>query len=109
YKRAHANLINLLRKSDGRFHIKIRGAGESRDGKHVIFTRQQYLDYWAKTFHDEKINPKNVHIDAFTFHDRAGTLHRADRGACDLKVGKVRDIGPGHAPFYCSRIDEWLH
>jgi hypothetical protein len=67
------------------------------------------MEYWAKTFQDEKINTKNVHVDAFTFHDRAGTLHREDRGASDLKVGKVRDIGPGHDPFYCTRIDEWLH
>lgn len=108
YDKATANLLDLLRKSNGTFTIKIRGAGESRDGKHVYFTREQYLDYWKDQFALHGINGHNVSIDAFTFHDRAGTLHRADRGACSLNVGKVRDIGPGK-PFHCSRLDEWVH
>ncbi len=109
FEKAHANLIALLKKSDGRFNIKIRGAGESKDGKHTFFTREEYKEYWRKNFQDHQINTRNVDVDAFTFHDRAGTLHRADRGACNLKVGKVRDIGPGHKPFYCPRMDRWVH
>jgi hypothetical protein len=109
YDKAHHNLINLLKKADGRFKIKIRGAGQSRDGKRTFFTRQQYHDYWTGNFKEHDINTTNVDVDAFTFHDRAGTLHRLDRDACKLKVGKVRDIGPGHAPFHCFRIDEWIH
>lgn len=109
FTKSHANLMHLLKRSNGEFHIKIRGAGESRDGKHVYFTRQQYLDYWKKIFHDENINTKNVSVDAFTFHDRAGTLHRKDRGACDLNMGTVREIGPGKPSFHCSRLDEWIH
>jgi hypothetical protein len=109
YDKAHANLINLIKKSDGRFNIRIRGAGESRDGNTVFFTRAQYKEYWAKTFAEHNLNPANVDIDAFTFHDRAGTLHRVDRDACKLKVGKVRDIGPGHPKFYCNRLDQWIH
>lgn len=109
YRRAHDNLIRLLKLSDGRLKIKIRGAGESRDGSRTFFTRQQYLDYWAENFERHGINPKNVNVDGSTFHDRAGTLHRTDRDAYKLNVGKVRDIGPGHEPFHCRRIDEWIH
>lgn len=109
YDRAHANLINFLRTSDGRLRIKIRGAGESRDGKHRYFTRQEYLEYWRKNLCEHGIHPKNINIDAFTFHDRAGTLHRVDREAYKLNIGKIRDIGPGHEPFHCRRLDQWVH
>ncbi len=111
YDKATANLIRLLQKSNGNFKIKIRGAGESKATDKVFFTRQQYLDYWKAKFAEHDINPKNVSIDAFQFHDRAGNLHRTDRGANLLKgkTLKVREIGPGHAPFHCPRIDEWVH
>jgi hypothetical protein len=109
YDKASANLINLLKKSDGRFNIKIRGAGESQAVEKVFFTRQQYKDYWQENFRKHGINTRNVSVDSFQFHDRAGTLFREDRGACNLNKGKVRDIGPGHSPFYCPRVDEWLH
>lgn len=108
YQRATDNLIRLLQLSNGRFTIKIRGAGESRDGKHCYFTRQQYLDYWDRQFETHGLNRENVSVDAFTFHDRAGTLHRTDRGANELNVGIVRQIDPRH-PFHCPRLDEWVH
>jgi hypothetical protein len=108
YNRATRNLLALLRASDGRFTIKIRGAGESHDGQHKFFTRQQYLDYWERLFAEHSINRQNVSVDAFHFHDRAGTLHRADRGANTMNMGTVRKIDPQH-PFHCWRIDEWLH
>jgi len=109
YKQAHANLINLLKTSEGQLKVKIRGAGESRDGKHRYFSREAYLDYWKQNFCEYGINPRNIHVDAFTFHDRAGGLHRMDRDAYKLNIGKIRDIGPGHQPFHCQRIDEWIH
>lgn len=109
YERSTENLINLLRQANGQYTIKIRGAGESVDGKHVFFTRAQYLHYWQRMVHEHGLNMRNVTVDAFKFHDRAGTLHRTDRGACDLNVGKVRDIGPRHKPFYCPRLDQWIH
>ncbi len=108
YDRATANLIHLLKVSDGRFTIKIRGAGESCDGKHVYFTREAYRGYWERLFSEHAINRANVDVDAFTFHDRAGTLHRTDRGANLLNMGTIRQIDPTH-PFYCNRIDEWVH
>lgn len=108
YDQATENLINLLRKSDGRFNIKIRGAGESRDGQKRVFTRDQYVAYWNQKFVELGINRQNVSIDAFTFHDRAGTLHREERGANQLNMGTVRQIDPQHK-FYCDRVDQWLH
>lgn len=109
YDKATANLVHLIKTSNGRCQIKIRGAGESQFGKRIYFTRQQYLDYWKVQAKTHDLNMKNVSIDAFSFHDRAGGLHRPDRGANELNSGKVRDIGPGHKPFYCPRIDEWVH
>lgn len=109
YKKATDNLINLLRKSNGRFNIKIRGAGSIRTCDKVFFTRKQYLDYLENLFIENNINRKNVNIDYFSFHDRAGTLHRTDRDANTFNIGKVREIGPGHKPFYCPRLDQWLH
>jgi hypothetical protein len=108
FEKAQANLINLLKKNNGRYHIKIRGAGQSRVGGKVFFTRRQYLDHWHELFAKHGISRKNVDIDAFTFHDRAGTLHRKERGACDLNMGTQRVIDKDH-PFHCGRIDEWLH
>src|SRR5947209_9051606 len=101
YERATGNLVNLLKKSNGRFTIRIRGAGESRDGKHTYFTRRQYIEYWVKLFVKHQINTQNLSVDSFTFHDRAGTLHRVDREAYKMNIGKVRNLGPQHAPFYC--------
>ncbi|MFO0919455.1 MAG: SPASM domain-containing protein [Planctomycetaceae bacterium] len=108
YDQATENLINLLKKSNGRFNIKIRGAGESRDGKHKVFSRNEYIAYWDRQFDQHGINRQNVSLDAFTFHDRAGTLHRDERGANQLNMGTVRQIDSEH-PFYCDRIDQWLH
>jgi hypothetical protein len=109
YQKSTDNLIRLLKMSDGRFKIRIRGAGQSKAVDKVYFTHQQYVDYWEEMFRKHSINRNNVSVDSFEFHDRAGTLFREDRGACELNKGKVRDIGPGQAKFHCSRIDEWVH
>lgn len=109
YEKATAHLIAMLKKSDGRFNIKIRGAGESRGVDYKPdFTGDQYRAYWDKMFVDHGINRANISVDAFSFHDRAGTLHREERGANKLNVGIVRKIDPSH-PFACPRVDQWLH
>jgi hypothetical protein len=108
FERAHANLINILKKSNGRFNIKIRGAGVSRTGHKTYFTHEQYIDYLEKLFRDNNINRQNVDIDSFTFHDRAGNLNRTERGVNELNLGYVRQIDKEH-PFWCNRIDEWIH
>lgn len=109
YQRSTENLIRLLKMSDGQFKIRIRGAGRSKAVDKTYFTREEYMEYWEKIFSDNSINRRNVSIDSFEFHDRAGSLFRSDRGACDLNKGKVREIGPGEKTFYCPRVDEWVH
>lgn len=109
YDRAHANLINLLKRSNGRFTIKIRGAGESKAVNKVYFTQLEYKEYWNRIFKEHNINTANVSVDSFQFHDRAGSLHREDRGACELNKGIVRQIGPKHKPFNCDRVSKWIH
>jgi iron-sulfur cluster protein len=108
YEKSTDNLLYLLKASNGKYTIKIRGAGESHDLKHVYFTREQYLDYWKELFAKHNINTANVSIDSFRFHDRAGTLHRTDRGANLLNMGTVRKIDPSNR-FHCVRLDEWIH
>jgi hypothetical protein len=109
YKKSTENLIRLLKMSDGRFNIRIRGAGRSKAVDKTYFTHEEYVSYWEKMFSDHSVNRKNVTVDSFEFHDRAGSLFREDRGACDLNKGKVRDIGPGYKEFHCPRVDEWVH
>lgn len=108
YEKAHANLIRLLQKADGRLKIRVRGGGESLDRQHRFFTPRQYTRYWKQQLQEHPFNTNNVHLDAFRFHDRAGQLRRSDRNAKRFLVGKVRDIGP-QQPFYCGRVDRWLH
>lgn len=109
YQKSTENLIRLLKMSDGRFNIRIRGAGKSKAVNKTYFTREQYIEYWCRMLDEHGINQQNVSIDSFEFHDRAGGLKRADRGASELNKGIVRQIGPGKKPFSCTRIDEWLH
>ena len=109
YQRSTENLIRMLKMSNGRYNIKIRGAGKSKAVNRTFFTREQYVQYWERTFTDHEINRANVSVDAFEFHDRAGSLKREDRGANELNQGIVRQIGPGHRPFSCTRINEWIH
>ena len=108
YQKSTENLINLIRESDGRFQIRIRGAGRSRAVDKTFFTRDQYLQYWREMADLHDLNMTNVSIDSFDFHDRAGTLTREDRGANQLNGGIVRKIDKAN-PFYCPRIDQWLH
>jgi sulfatase maturation enzyme AslB (radical SAM superfamily) len=109
YDKSTENLIRLLKMSNGRYKIRIRGAGRSKAVDKVYFTHEQYIAYWEEMFARYSINRRNVSIDSFEFHDRAASLFREDRGSCNLNKGKVRDIGPGHKEFSCSRIDEWVH
>jgi hypothetical protein len=73
------------------------------------FSRDEYYEYWFGQFEKYNINVESLYVDAFFFHDRAGSLRRSDRDANKLNIGKVREIGPGHPPFHCPRIDEWIH
>jgi len=106
-ERALQNTLRLLKRGAG-FRIQLRGAGQSRSGRRTWFTPEAYVAYWDRLFQEHAIDTEKVHVDAFEFHDRAGTLHRDDRDAKGLCVGKVREIGPDN-PFYCKRVDQWLH
>lgn len=108
YDKALEHAVMLLRKANGRYTIKLRGAGVSRDGKHKFFTHDEYIKYWMDIADRYDLNMQNVHVDSFTFHDRAGTLHRSDRGANTMNMGTVRQIDPRHR-FYCTRLDRWVH
>lgn len=109
YDRALSNLIHLLKRADGHMRVIIRGAGQPRQDGPTFFDREAYLTFWQRIFSEHSINTSKIHVDAFTYHDRAGTLHREERGASQLNLGKIREIGPGHPPFSCPRVTEWVH
>ncbi len=108
YDKATRNLLNFVKRCDGRLKLQIRGAGESRGGGKLYFTRDQYVNYWRRIFENEGINMNNVHLNAFTYHDRAGTIFREERNANSNNRGVIRVIDRQH-PFYCTRVDEWIH
>lgn len=109
FQRSLDNLMQLLKRADGRLRIIIRGAGRDHSGRETWFSRQDYLDFWNQQFKDHNINTDKIHVDAFSYHDRAGTLFRKDRDAWRNNLGKIREIGPGHQPFSCKRVTDWLH
>lgn len=109
YERSTQNLINLLKRSEGRLNIRVRGAGQSKDGRFTYFTKEQYHSYMTQVIESNNIPMQWVDLDAFTFHDRAGTIHRTERMANLFKAqGNVREIGLSN-PFSCPRVDEWVH
>lgn len=108
HQRAIEHISMLIKKAKGKYTIRLRGAGQSRDKSHTYFTQEEYRQYWDQMSRQHNISLKNIDIDAFTFHDRAGTLHREERGANQLNMGTVRQIDPKHR-FHCTRLDEWLH
>lgn len=109
HERSTSHLINLIKEAKGRLNIRIRGSGSSRTGigRHW-FSRQEYFEYWYNLSKEHGFDLSWIDLDYFTYHDRAGTINREERGAGENNFGKVRDIGPG-SPFHCSRLDEWLH
>ena len=109
YERSLGQLIRFLKTAQGKLRVVIRGAGERRDDLVRYFSLDDYRDFWQCTLAEHQIDTQHISIDAFRFHDRAGALRRSDRGASDLNVGRVRDIGPGPPPFHCQRTDRWLH
>lgn len=109
HERSTGHLINLIKEARGRLRIRVRGSGSSRNntGRHW-FTRQEYFDYWRRLANENNFDLGWIDLDYFTYHDRAGTIHREERGANQNNVGKVREIGPENR-FACSRLQDWLH
>ena len=108
YDTALRNLVRFLKMADGRLCIDLRGSGTSVDGNIVYFSEEQYREYWETIFREESINTRNVNLDIFKFHDRAGNIQRTERNACQNNHGAIREIDRDH-PFHCSRLDEWIH
>ena len=109
HERSTRNLIELIKTSKGNLNIKIRGSGSSRTGlgKHW-FTREEYIEYWQKLSNIHNFPIEWINLDYFTYHDRAGTIHRSERLANANNVGVVLEISK-NSPFYCSRVDRWIH
>ena len=109
HERATRNLIELIKTSKGKLNIKIRGSGSSRTGfgKHW-FTHKEYIEYWQNMSRIHNFPMEWVDLDYFTYHDRAGTIHRSERLANANNFGVVREISKD-SPFYCSRVDRWIH
>jgi len=105
---ATRRIVELLKLADGRLRVEIRGAGRSFDGRVQLFSDRAYRDHWRAIFRSAEVNPWNVHVGTFAYHDRAGTIHRADRGANENNLGFRRRVDREH-PFHCERIDEWVH
>ena len=108
FERALANIRYLLRAADGQFRILLRGSGTQKSKATTWFSADDYRAFWLAEFEAHALKTEKVHVDAFAFHDRAGTLRRTDRGANALNQGVVRQIDPDH-PFDCPRLDQWLH
>jgi len=106
FNKTEENLLKFIEEASEDISIRIRGAGSSEDGKHVYFTEKEYMDYW-----NSKINgfSNDIEIEYFKFTDRAGTIHRSDRGARSLNTGRIRNLGPGHPVLNCTRPTQWIH
>lgn len=113
--RATENILNFISRAHNTLDpeyctLVLRGAGYdfSRTIKH--FTKDEYEEYWEARFRERalKVNKDLLIYDYFGFHDRAGTIQRAERNAKNLSYGVVRRIDQEH-PLQCARLTEWLH
>lgn len=109
YAKVHDNTIHLLRRSMGRLNVTLYGVGASRCGLFEWFDEPSLLVYWLEQFAKHGFEATNVNVMFAKAHDRAGGLRRMERGAASFRGGHVRDIGLGHPPFGCPRLDQWLH
>jgi len=106
--KATGNVVELLRRAEGRLRVRIQGAGRSLDGRIHHFGEREYRRVWAETLVRERVSLRNVSVTTFRFHDRAGAIRRTDRDAHLNNRGIVRQIDREH-PFHCERVDRWLH
>lgn len=108
HRRATANVIELLRRAEGRLRVRLQGAGQSFDGRIHHFDEREYRRVWAETLVRERVPLRNLTVTTFRFHDRAGAIRRTDRDAHLNNKGVVRTIDADH-PFRCDRVGRWLH
>ena len=103
-KKSLTNIIYLLKESDGRFNIKIRGLLYSFDSKIKLQHPKKFLRFWNSIISKEDINSKNLKLEPSYFHNRSANSKLEDWSYNAI----VRRIGPKN-PFYCGRIDNWIH
>ena len=91
--------------NDGQVITILRGSGASADGTITYFTEEEYHNYWVKIFKENNLNPANVKVDYFRFHNRAGEVEMKDwKEANEF----FRAIDKYH-PFSCWRFVNGLH
>jgi len=99
------NIIEYLMINDGQVITILRGSGASADGTITYFTEDEYHDYWVRIFKENNLNPANVKVDYFRFHNRAGEVKMKDwKEANEF----YRAIDRYH-PFSCWRFVSGLH
>ena len=108
HRKATGNVVELLRRAEGRLRVRIQGAGRSLDGRIHNFGEREYRRSWAETLVREGVPLRNVSVTTFRFHDRAGAIRRTDRDAHLNNKGVVRRIDADN-PFHCDRVGRWLH
>jgi hypothetical protein len=105
YDKCKANILALIEKSqDHDLNIVIRGSGMARvqaDTKPAWFTKEQYESFWQEEFRRQGYK-KPPRINYFTYHDRAGEIHRNEINFSTVFRPNLRN-------FYCWRIDQWAH
>ena len=105
YAQTLNNIIEYLMINDGQIPTILRGSGASTDGSLIYFTEKEYHDYWVNIFKENALNPANVKVDYFLFHNRAGEVKMEEwKEANEF----YRAIDKYHS-FSCWRFISGLH
>jgi len=105
YAKTLNNIVEYIMINDGRIQTRLRGGGASRDGSIFYFSADEYQNYWQKIFTENELNPKNIKVEYFTFHNRAGNVKMKDWEFGNT-FGRLIDE---YHPFYCNRYISALH
>ena len=105
YAQTLNNIIEYLMINDGQIITILRGSGASIDGSLVYFTEEDYHEYWVKIFKENNLNPANVKLDYYQFHNRAGEVKMKEWEAAN---SFYRAIDKYHS-FSCWRFISGLH
>jgi hypothetical protein len=105
FDKCKENVLSLIDKSQNHnLNIVIRGAGIARTQKNKMpqwFNEKDYQKFWNMELNKHGFKKLPV-INFFTYHDRAGQIHRNE-----INFSKI--IRPNLEGFYCHRVDQWLH
>ncbi len=106
YDTALENMVRFIKLSEDypNVIVRIRGSGSSRilkNEKPYFFSKEEYLRMWQEIVRKYGIR-KNLDIDSFTYHDRAGSIKRNEFNYNMIARESLEN-------FYCERIDRWIH